>query len=195
MSNELFQLAVARPFWTVDGVERRKNQVTGFGRSEGDLDRLAIAHLSHEPIGRQPSVEYTRNGIERTQSFVRRAEVLRPPSEATTSESNRCCDSRDHETSRTTTCITLCNALMLWKTCADDVHMVWSACGNTRDAKKYLPTLQRFPHDRAIVQPPSHVVSLDATCLIRKMRPARPLLQSPTAVGQPSARSNHDRNC
>jgi hypothetical protein len=36
---------------------------------------------------------------------------------------------------------------MLWKTCADDVHMVWSACGNTRDAKKYLPTLQQFTRD------------------------------------------------
>src|SRR5262245_50469397 len=92
-------------------------------------------------------------------------------------------------------CITYANALMLWKTCADDVHMVWSACGNTRDEKKYLPTLQRFPHDRAIVHPPSHVVSLDAMCPIRKMRPARPLLQPQRLSGNPPRGRIHDRNC
>jgi hypothetical protein len=66
--------------------------------------------------------------------------------------------------------------------------MVWRACGNTRDVKKYLPTLQQFARDPRDGQPPSHIVSLDSTCRKRKMRPLSRLNNPPT-VGQPSARS------
>ena len=109
-------------------------------------------------IGRQPSREYIRSDIDR--------------SEATPSiDAKLLCDSRDHQTSGTTRYITYVAQWCLWKTCAHDVHMVWRACGNTRDVKKYLPTLQQFARDPRDGQRPSHIVSLDSTCRKRKMRP------------------------
>jgi hypothetical protein len=138
-------------------------------------------------IGRQPSREYTWNGIERLPTtngeLHANAEVLAYETNAAlkVSERNhpRCGNPLRLERSRSVSnddVLGECKAPPLWKTCADDVDTMWRACGNTRDEKKYLPILQRFPRVTPIAQKPSHVVSLDATCRKRKMRPARPPL-------------------